>query len=57
METDKNLYNQILDCCIAKNQEIALNTIVVFLTNLRGQKKKIKWLEDCLHKIKNGEKK
>lgn len=51
MKSSEKLYKDIIECCINEGEEVALNTIVTFLTNLRGDENKINWLKDCLDKI------
>ena len=53
MKTDEKLYNQIIETCLEKSEDTALETIVCFLTNLRGEHAKIDWIIDSLIKIRN----
>ena len=53
MSANEKLYNQIIDAAI-QDEETALNTMVIFLTNLRGENEKLDWIIDSLNKIKQG---
>ncbi len=55
MQTDEKLYNAIIECCYNNGQDVTLDTIVTFLTNLRGEHDTLDWLVDCKKKIKDVE--